>query len=317
MNILITGAFGFVGSNISTGIKNSSKHHLIAIDLYQPTEHSYDEFYSWSDLDKVNWDRIDVIIHLAGKAHDTRNSTDEQSYFNINVGLTEKIFKYFLLSIASKFIFFSSVKAVADTVKGKSLTEDDIPDPKTYYGISKLLAEKYILEQNLPTGKKVYILRPSMIHGSGNKGNLNLLYKLSLRGVPWPLGSFENKRSFTSIDNLNFIIQQLINRSIEPGIYQLADDESLSTNDIIRLIAISLNKRPRILNISPDLIRKLAKMGDRFNFILNSERLKKLTESYIVSNQKLKTALEIEKMPIAAVEGMKQTFQSFRNAGSC
>ena len=81
------------------------------------------------------------------------------------------------------------------------LTEDTIPNPKTHYGISKLQAENYILDQKLPEGKRVYILRPCMIHGPGNKGNLNLLYTLVKKGFPWPLGAFENQRSFLSIDN--------------------------------------------------------------------------------------------------------------------
>jgi len=76
-----------------------------------------------------------------------------------------------------------------------------------------------------------------MIHGPGNKGNLNLLYKLVQKGLPWPLGAFENKRSFTSIDNLTHIITQIIEKEIDPGIYQIADDEALSTNELIQLIA--------------------------------------------------------------------------------
>ncbi len=83
-----------------------------------------------------------------------------------------------------------------------------------------------------------------MIHGSGNKGNLNLLYKIVQKGLPWPLGAFENKRSFTSIDNLTFIINQLIEKDIEPGIYQVADDEPLSTNELAKCQASkSLNIR--------------------------------------------------------------------------
>jgi len=311
MNILITGAFGFVGSNISTGIKNSSKHHLTAIDLSQPADHSYDEFYSWSELDKVNWDRIDVIIHLAGKAHDTRNSTDEQTYFNINVGLTQKIFEYFLISRAGKFIFFSSVKAVADQVPGEFLTEETKPEPLTSYGKSKLEAEKYLYSMLLPDNKKVYILRPSMIHGPGNKGNLNLLYKLMEKGLPWPLGAFENKRSFTSISNVLFAINHFVNYDIVPGTYQMADDEPVSTNRLIRLISESKGKKTLIWNISPGIIKLFARAGDFLHLPLNSERLKKLTENYIVSNKHLKNALGIDNFPMSAEEGLKLTLSSF------
>ena len=119
------------------------KQYLIALDIKETGNHKYDVFYSWNDLDKIDWSKIDAIIHLAGKAHDTKNTSHEKAYFKINVGLTQKIFEYFLKSNASKFLFFSSVKAVADTVKGEYLTEEAGLSPGTAYGKSKLEAEKY------------------------------------------------------------------------------------------------------------------------------------------------------------------------------
>lgn len=311
MNIIITGAFGFVGSNISQSLKSEGGHHLTAIDIASPANSHFDAFYSWNDLDKIDQKKVDVIIHLAGKAHDTSNTPEAKTYFDINVGLTEKIMDFFLATTASKFIFFSSVKAVADTVEESVLTEAATCNPKTAYGQSKLLAEKYILEQPLPEGKTVYILRPCMIHGPGNKGNLSLLYKLAKKGLPWPLGTFENSRSFTSIHNLRFVIMQLLEKPIEGGVYQVADDESLSTNELIKLMAASLNQKAHIWNIPPAIIQLLAKTGDLLHLPLNSERLKKLTESYVVSNQKLKQAIGIQKMPLTAKEGMTNTFASF------
>lgn len=304
MNILITGYNGFIGSNLTKALK---ENYLIGVDLFKGN--SINEHYNWSDIDKIN--NLDCIIHLAGKAHDTKNTSNGQEYIDINVGLTKQIFQLFLNSNAETFIFFSSVKAVADIVKGPFLTEDVLPNPQTPYGKSKLEAEEYILKQTLPSGKKIYILRPCMIHGTGNKGNLNLLYKLTQKGLPWPLGAFKNNRSFTSIQNLLFVIQELIEKDIEPGIYQIADDETLSTNDLILLMAASLNRRAHIWNISPNMIKLMARIGDHLGLPLNSERLKKLTESYIVSNQKLKKALGIEKMPYNATEGMRNTFDSF------
>lgn len=321
MNILITGAHGFVGSNLVAALKG---HHTIyGLDIVSPQKDGVNKTFSWEELQSIP--PVDCIIHLAGKAHDTKNQTNAQVYFDINTGLTQKIFDWFLTSNASKFIFFSSVKAAADQVVGDILTEDVVPAPKGPYGESKIAAEQYILNQfplndsSLrssvsglpPSDKKVYILRPCMIHGPGNKGNLNLLYKLVSKGVPWPLGAFENERSFTSIENLQFVIQQIIENEIESGIYQVADDETLSTNEIIRLIAESQGRKSSIWNISKKMISLLAKTGDIFHLPLNSERLTKLTESYIVSNQKIKKALGIEKMPVSAAEGMRKTLKSF------
>ena len=111
---------------------------------------------------------------------------------------------------------------------------------------------------------------------------------------------------------MQFVIQQLIEKDIQPGIYQVADDEALSTNELIRLMAASRTKKARIWSLPEGLIRFIVRTGDLLHLPINSERLKKLTESYVVSNQKLKTALEIEKMPVTAKEGLKKTFESFQ-----
>jgi len=233
----------------------------------------------------------DVVIHLAGKAHDLKNVSASYEYYKVNTELTKDIFDAFLASDAKVFITLSSVKAVADEVDGE-LTEDVIPNPFTHYGKSKLLAEKYILSQPIPDGKRVYILRPCMIHGPGNKGNLNLLYNLVSKGFPWPLGLFQNTRSYLSIENLCFIIKELIEREdIPSGVYNVADDVTLSTNEVIKMIAESKGKKARILNLSKNLIKVLARVGDLLKLPLNSERLQKLTESYIVSNVKINKAL--------------------------
>lgn len=311
MNILITGAFGFVGTNLSKAIKTNTEHHLIAVDLFEPESHYYDEYYSWESLDKINKKRIDAVIHLAGKAHDTKDTTDSKTYFMINLGLTQQIFRYYISSTAKNFIFFSSVKAVADEVMGEQLTEDAMPDPKTQYGMSKFAAEQFIREFKLPEIKKVYILRPAMIHGPGNKGNLNLLFNVVRKKIPWPLGSFENKRSFLSIDNLIFIINKVLTGKLSSGTYHMADDESISTNKLIGIISESLGKKTRILKVNKKLIVLIAKIGDFAHLQLNSERLRKLTENYVVSNQKIKVAMNIEKLPVRADDGIRKTIKSF------
>ena len=254
----------------------------------------------------------EVVIHLAGKAHDLKNTAASQEYYEVNTELTKKVFDAFLESEAKVFITLSSVKAVADQVEGE-LTEQYIPNPITHYGKSKLLAEQYILSQPIPEGKRVYILRPCMIHGPGNKGNLNLLYKLVSKNIPWPLGAFDNRRSFCSIDNLMFIFNELIEREdIPSGIYNLADDEPLSTNELIQLIAQSQNRKAKFWNISKGFIEGIASIGDKLHLPLNTDRLQKLTSSYVVSNSKIKAALG-KPLPVSSREGLLKTFKSFNS----
>ena len=310
MKILITGITGFVGSNLVSYFASLANVTIFGLDIVNPKMEGVTEIFDWENL--VDIPDVDTIIHLAGKAHDTKNQSDANSYFEINTGLTKKIYDWFLASNAKKFIFFSSVKAAADTVVGDILTEDIDPSPKGPYGESKIAAENYILS-NLPKDKQIFILRPCMIHGPGNKGNLNLLYKIVSKGIPWPLGSFDNQRSFCSIDNLSFVIKNLIEKKIQTGIYQIADDEPLSTNQLVTLIAQSLGKKSKVWNINQSLIKSLAKAGNILHLPLNTERLQKLTESYVVSNEKIKKAIGIKNMPITAKDGMMKTLESFRD----
>jgi nucleoside-diphosphate-sugar epimerase len=286
-NIFITGSTGFVG-------KNLIKYFQYKFEF---------KIFLRNDEIKIN---EEVVLHFAGKAHDLKNTSNPKEYYDVNTELTKKVFDAFLQSTSKVFIILSSVKAAADNINDE-LTEDFIPYPITDYGKSKLLAEEYILSKIIPEDKRVYILRPCMIHGPGNKGNLNLLNNLLKRGLPWPLGAFENKRSYCSIDNLCFVINELINNDkIMSGIYNIADDVPLSTNQLISLIAMNSNKKVKILNISQIIIKRLAKIGDILTLPLNSESLKKLTENYIVSNQKIKNAIA-KPFPVSTEDGLLKT----------
>lgn len=323
MNILITGIHGFVGSNLVIALQ---KHHILyGLDIVIHEREGLVKTYAWEDIESTsfpmqNLPQFDAIIHLAGKAHDTKNQSVAQTYFDINTGLTQKIFDFFLESTAKKFIFFSSVKAAADSVVGDVLREDVIPTPIGPYGESKIAAENYILE-NLKNKndklklhddrKQVYILRPCMIHGPGNKGNLNLLYNVVKKGIPWPLGNFENKRSFTSIDNLCYVIEGLLTKNVASGIYHIGDDEALSTNELICLMCEAMGKKAHIWRMNRKMMEGCAGLGTLLHLPLNTERLRKLTENYVVSNEKIKAALGIERMPVRAAEGIMKTIRSF------
>ena len=311
MNILITGIHGFVGTNLVNSLKNS--HCIYGLDIVAPEKDGVKKTYSWDDLDSGKLPEIDAIIHLAGKAHDLKNSSSPDVYFKVNTDLTIRIYDWFLKSNAKKFIFFSSVKAAADFVPGDVLTEDIIPAPVGPYGESKIKAEEYIRSKWDAKEKQTIILRPCMIHGPGNKGNLNLLYGIVRKGIPWPLGSFENRRSFTSVGNLTFVISELLLRDINTGIYNMGDDEALSTNELIDVICKAMGKKAHIWNLPKGLMTLMAKCGDKLHLPLNSERLTKLTENYVVSNAKIKSAISIKKMPFTAKEGLTKTIESFQN----
>jgi nucleoside-diphosphate-sugar epimerase len=298
IDVVVTGASGFVGINFTKHFQNHEQVAIHALNLRRGI--------SSGDLATA-----DVVIHLAGKAHDLKKTSDDNEYFRVNTELTKALFDHFMKSSARDFIYFSSVKAVADTVKD-ILTEDAIANPLTPYGRSKFHAEQYLQSHSMPAGKRLFILRPCMIHGPGNKGNLNLLYQVVSKGIPYPLASFHNSRSFLSVSNLCYVTERLISdQTISGGVYNLADDEALSTNEVITVISEALGRGPKLLKINAGLIKGLARLGDKLHLPLNSERLTKLTENYVVSNAKIKEALKIENFPTTSKEGLARTIKSF------
>lgn len=303
MKILITGSTGFVGKNWLEFCTKYSFHYtqkILSRNQLSSEENTFSKYFR----------DIDAVLHFAGKAHDIKNISIPEEYYQINTELTKRLFDNFLQSDAKIFIFISSIKAIADRYDG-IVTEEILPNPLTDYGKSKLYAENYILSKQIPTGKFIYILRPCMIHGPGNKGNLNLLYQFVQRGIPYPLAAFDNQRSFLSVENLCFVIASLLERNdIPSGVYHVADDEPLSTSEVVRMIAETIGKKQKQFSLPIGLIRILARVGDYLYLPFNTERLTKLTESYVVSNEKLIKALG-KSLPVSSREGLATTIRSF------
>jgi len=286
MKVLMTGSHGFVGTNLIEALSG-------AYDIVR-----------WNAREDKELPDVDAVIHLAGLAHDIKNTTEDEKYFEVNTELTKKIYDKFLESGARKFIFFSSIKA---------------QDWDTPYAKSKRLAEEYILDKVHGSGfkvngcKRTYILRPCMIHGKGNKGNLNLLVKWVKKGWPWPLAAFENKRSFASMGNVSFIVDKLLNSEVESGVYNVCDDEPVSTNELIRIVCRCMGRETHLWRVPKVLMKGFAKAGDILRLPLNTERLGKLTDSYVVDNSKIKMALGIIELPVKAQFGLNATINSMIN----
>lgn len=291
----MTGSHGFVGTNLIEVL--SCEHEIIRWDarVDQPLP------------------EVDAVIHLAGLAHDTKHTTEADAYFKVNTILAQQMYDRFLESSAKKFIFFSSIKA---------------QDGDTPYALSKKKAEDYILsrtnchldqtcvESSLDCArddKRVYILRPCMIHGKGVKGNLPLLYKVVKTGIPWPLAAFENKRSYASMENVSYIVSELLCKDVESGVYPICDDEPVSTNELIRIICGCMGKKTKLWRIPQGIITVCAKIGNLLHLPLNSERLGKLTENYVVSNSEIKRVLGTNELPLKAVDGLKYTIIKMTN----
>ena len=311
--ILITGVTGFVGTNLvrylhtneNIKILGYSRNIQVAKTKFTSYHLDFIEDISSEILDNYN---VDTIIHLAGIAHDLSGTHNKEHYHEVNHRNTTELYNEFLKSATNAFIFISSVKAVVDHTR-EIIDENTISRPSSDYGISKKRAEDYILNHS-QDNKRTFILRPCMIHGPGNKGNLNLLYRFVKSGLPYPLGSFENKRSFLSIENFCFVIQRTIEEKLNPGVYLLADDQPVSTNDLVRIIGGTIHKSVRIVRFPKKLILFLAKLGSMMHLPFNMGMLSKLCEDMVISNKKLLLNLG-EDLPVSSAEGFKKTIESF------
>jgi len=331
MKILITGAYGFVGTNLCRYLTEKG-HACDALDILAARREDvpYVHAYTWEELPSPSaavsslcLSSYDAVVHLAGKAHDLKKVASEQSYFDINVGLTQRILEALRRQIEGEekaggrggqrtttFVYFSSSKASPD---GNA------------YGRSKLAAEEYLRSVSaLGHGLRTVVLRPAMIHGPGNKGNLNLLWGIARRGLPWPLAAFENRRSFASIGNVCAAVEALAEAgkggspsspsASAVSVFPIADDEMLSTNRLVELIAEACGRKAKLWHLPKGLMTLAAKVGDVCRLPLNTERLGKLTEDSFVDNAALKKALGWSKMPVGAEDGMRSTLASFASA---
>ncbi|KMQ67903.1 epimerase [Chryseobacterium sp. FH2] len=300
MKIAVFGSSGFIGKNLVKSLQQSSR--VQEISLRNPL---------WkNDLNE----ETAVFINLVGKAHDHKGSATEKEYYFANVELAQQIFETFQKTDAKVFIHISSLAALEEYESAKPLKETDHCNPVSFYGKSKREAEKWLLKQKLSNDKKLIIIRPPMVHGPGDKGNLGLLYKIISKGIPYPLASFNNERSFISINNFIFYIQRIIqdNNNLENSIYHIADNETVATSEIIEIIKKVENLKTPNISFPKFLIKGLAWIGDFLPLPLNTQKLKKLTSNLVVSNQKIKTILKIDTLPLTAKEGLELTIKSFK-----
>jgi nucleoside-diphosphate-sugar epimerase len=305
-NILISGSNGFVGSNLVPYLEKAS----FKITGVSRSPNSKNEI-SYGKLELPIWNSAYAMIHLAGKAHDLKNVSNESEYFQVNTELTKTLYEQFLQSNCKIFIYMSSVKAICDKKSG-ILKESHLPNPTTAYGKSKLASEEYLLTRPLPRGKKLYILRPCMIHGPGNKGNLNVLFSMAKKGLPYPFGAYKNERSFLSIDNLSFLLKQILIKKPASGVYHVSDDEMLSSVELYLIMGKVLERKLRVVKIPKSIISLLGLIGDRIPIPMNSHKIEKLTENFRVSNEKIKLNLSVDKLPISARHGIVKTIESFQ-----
>lgn len=309
MNVLVTGVQTVKGRFVCK--KLCEDHTIYGLDEDMTPVEGVKRIFHAAEFDQIK--DIDVVIHLAGMGFDTTDFSKSLDFIESNLGLTQCIYEWFKTSSATQFYFLSSIKAVGKRDECEVLTEKLQPAPFGPLGESKYLAEQYIL-QNEAYLKKTYILRTALLHGEGRFFNYNVkrVFRNLRRGLPFPFGSFECRRSFTSLNNFAFVLKQMLVKPLSPGVYNVCDDGSLSANEFYKLLGEAAGKKIRVLYLGKGFFRCLARFSEKFNLnTFNWYEYEKLNTNFIVSNQRIKDALGIDKMPFPLREGIINSTRDF------
>lgn len=268
MNILVTGATGFVGEPLVDRLVMDQ--YSVSAVLRNESISRFDDTVKLVRVEKLtallDWtkdlEKIDTIIHLAGRAHVINDEAFDplSEYRYINVECTLNLARQAAKLGVKRFIYMSSIKVNGESSEpGKPFTDRDIPKPQDYYGISKYEAELGLREIASETGMELVILRPPLIYGPGVKGNFLKLMGLIFRSVPLPLGLVNNQRSLVALDNLIDLIIKCINHPLAVSqIFLVSDDEDLSTKELCIRIGVALGRSVKLVPVPVRLIYFLA-----------------------------------------------------------
>ena len=317
MNILITGHTGFIGGHLTpalvaknhfiTGISRHIELDLADPQLRQIQISSLEQYTDWHQA----LIGVDTVIHLAARAHILDDSVEDPAaeFFRVNTKGTINLIKAAIKAEVKHFIFISSIGAIT-TLSRDILTETATCQPDTPYGASKLAAETALIDLCQNTPMSWTIIRPTLVYGPGNPGNMQRLLKLVSSHLPLPLGSIDNQRSFLYIGNLiDAMITCLDHPNAKNQIFLLSDGQNISTPALIRHLTCFLNTRSILLPIPVPLLRLFGKITGK------SSALDRLMESLVVSNEKIATTLNWQP-PYSIEQGLAATAKWYKSANS-
>jgi nucleoside-diphosphate-sugar epimerase len=305
--ILVTGASGFIGRNLCVFLKGKRYFVRGAVRSNVRDVSGVSEYIQIGDISELtDWQPvlsgIDVVIHLAGRAHITNNKAagSLEVFRKVNVLGAKKLAQAAAKAGVKRFIFASSVKVNGEG-RNTPYTEKDLPAPEDAYGISKLEAEDALKEVARETGLEVVILRLPLVYGPGVKANFKNLIKLAGCGLPLPFKSINNKRSLLYVGNLADAIIACVDHPKAAGeAFLVSDGQDIATPDLIKMIASAMGKKANLFSFPLGILELLCKA------IGKSQELEKLTGILLVDSSKIKNLLSWNP-PFTLEEGIRET----------
>jgi nucleoside-diphosphate-sugar epimerase len=314
MNILLTGATGFLGGRLATALHSKTDTNLTAVarrrvelPVARTVEvRSLDAHTDWSAALAGQ----QVVIHAAARAHIMKDEVSDPlaEYRRVNVDGTLNLARQAAAMGVKRFIFISSI-GVNGNINTRPFTEDDEPHPAEPYALSKWEAEQGLGAIQRETGMEVVIIRPPLVYGPKAPGNFGSLMRWVEKGVPLPLGAIDNQRSLVALDNLvDLIITCIDHPAAANQVFLAGDGEDLSTTELLRGVARAMGKPTRLIPAPASLLMLGAT-------VLGKKAVaQRLLGSLQVDISKARNLLGWEP-PVSVEEGLKRCFSADARAG--
>ncbi len=314
VNLLVTGATGFVGRALITKMLLNHDYHVSASvrrvvdDIPSAVKQiKIDGISSETDWSSALQD-VDCIIHAAARVHVMSDRTADplKEFRQINTEGTLNLAEQAAESGVKRFIYLSSIKVNGEeSLPGTQFTPEDIFVPTDFYALSKYEAEQGLLSISKKTTMEVVIIRPPLVYGPGVKANFLTMMRWLHKGLPLPFGAIKNKRSFIALENLiDFIVTCIEHSAASNQVFLVADGEDMSMSELLTRLSLALGKQPRLLPINQEFIQLLFKLFGK------KDLANRICSSLLIDMTKAKTLLNWNP-PVSVDKGLKKTAKYF------
>lgn len=311
---LITGASGFVGSALCEEMGRRYIKTKIAVRKPQEFDATAEAVLVSAIDGATDWgcalQGVDIVIHLAARVHVMRDASADPlgEFRKVNVEGTAHLARCAAIAGVKRFVYVSSIKVNGEEAAGeRKYSEFDEPSPRDPYGCSKWEAEQELRQISAETGLEVVFVRPPLVYGVGVKGNFAQMLKALFKGIPLPLASIINKRSFIYVENLVDALITCVTHPAAAGqIYLVSDGEDISTPDLLRQLGEGMGHPARLLPCPPRLLEVVGAMAGK------SAQVQRLLGSLQIDSGKIRRELNWTP-PYSLQQGLQATAQWYRD----